>query len=227
MHARTVRYFSSEATFKFLAVLRSADQTRAHPFPLELRDTTYIGTHVTSRQLVDFRMRVAPSLPPDARSPPEIRKCVKSRIFLLFYRHFACFCVLHAHASQLGALGKSRGRVPLPGGDLRSEHGSESRPVRPPTTPRSRGGRVRPPTRPPDAVRASVRPPTRSRAGYPPSARAVSRSRSMSRRSRSRSWSLHHRHDGALDCHVMNCSALAPRYEAFNLSSQDHLPANA
>jgi len=29
----------------------------------------------------------------------------------------------------------------------------------------------------------------------------------------------HHRHDGALDCHVMNCSALAPRYEAFNLST--------
>jgi len=24
----------------------------------------------------------------------------------------------------------------------------------------------------------------------------------------------------------MNCSALAPRYEAFNLSSQVHLPAN-
>ena len=37
-----------------------------------------------------------------------------------------------------------------------------------------------------------------------------------------------HRHDGALDCHGMNCSALAPRYEAlFNLSSQDHLPTNA
>jgi len=35
------------------------------------------------------------------------------------------------------------------------------------------------------------------------------------------------RHDGALDCHVMTCSVLAPRYEAFNLSSQDYLPTNA
>ena len=34
-------------------------------------------------------------------------------------------------------------------------------------------------------------------------------------------------HDGALDCHGMNCSVLAPRCEAFNLSSQEHLPANA
>ena len=38
---------------------------------------------------------------------------------------------------------------------------------------------------------------------------------------------MHHRHDGALDCHGMNCSVLAPRCEAFNLSSQEHLPANA
>ena len=36
-----------------------------------------------------------------------------------------------------------------------------------------------------------------------------------------------HRHDGALDCHVMNCSVLAPYCEAFNLSSEGHLPTNA
>ena len=38
---------------------------------------------------------------------------------------------------------------------------------------------------------------------------------------------LHHRHDGALDRHVMSCGASAPRYEACRLSSQDYLPTNA
>ena len=133
--------------------------------------------------------------------------------------HVICLCNYRAKFTAVITCNYSpvQGRVRLPRGDLRSE----SRPVRPPTT-RSRGGRVRPPTHPPDAERASVRPPTRSFQGGLPSFCASSRSRS----SRSRSWSLHHRHDGALDCHVMNCSALAPRYEAFNLSSQVHLPAN-
>ena len=34
---------------------------------------------------------------------------------------------------------------------------------------------------------------------------------------------LHQRHDSALDHHVMSCGALAPRFEAFNLSSENHL----
>ena len=37
----------------------------------------------------------------------------------------------------------------------------------------------------------------------------------------------HHRHDGALDPHVVSCGALAPRCEALNLSSENHLPTNA
>ena len=37
------------------------------------------------------------------------------------------------------------------------------------------------------------------------------------------SRTLHHRHDGAPDRHVMSCGASAPRFEAFNLSSENHL----
>ena len=37
----------------------------------------------------------------------------------------------------------------------------------------------------------------------------------------------HHRHNGALDPHVVSCGALAPRCEALNLSSESHLPTNA
>ena len=48
------------------------------------------------------------TLPPDRRCGPEIRKCVKSRIFLVFYTHFACFCVLHAHAAPLIATWRIR-----------------------------------------------------------------------------------------------------------------------
>ena len=38
---------------------------------------------------------------------------------------------------------------------------------------------------------------------------------------------LHHRHDGALDSHVMSCDASVPRCKAPNLSSERQLPTNA
>jgi len=38
---------------------------------------------------------------------------------------------------------------------------------------------------------------------------------------------LHHRHDGALDPHVMSCDASIPCCKALNLSGEGHLPTNA